>query len=426
MFIYDIIHHTLSSYIIIYHYSGIQLDSEQIKRDGILLESLDLRDAYYSAQKKCDNTTQKAIQEMDNIALNSNEDPCHKLVYQYKNIFKMNVLCVSKFYYDNELYIVSGTANRELQLLSTKGIFSDSINETKDDNKNNDDCKDRLIKSFTELSGPPLYINVDPKFDRYLVCGCMDGSIYLIDMHSAFNGNKEWKYKKYSDHKKYVVMCKFCYDSKYLISISHDYTLNLYKTASFDNNSNNISGSLKFLISLKFKGALEAIDWLCDTYEFVLGVRNDNYLYYYNVNELHSQKPFKPYIKCNINAFNDDHLSYSIGFLKSIKINNNIFILCKTSQEKILLFLKNTDDHVRIYYGSYSDNYTYTRCFFSFDQKYIYSSHLNDLIIWDIITQKIVSRINAHKNTLRDMILDNKKQIIITCSFDKTVKIWAQ
>ena len=57
--------------------------------------------------------------------------------------------------------------------------------------------------------------------------------------------------------------------------------------------------------------------------------------------------------------------------------------------------------------------------------KYIYASHHNDFVVWNISTSKLIHRVNnAHNKTLRDMIFDKKHSLLITTSFDRTIKIW--
>jgi len=123
-----------------------------------------------------------------------------------------------------------------------------------------------------------------------------------------------------------------------------------------------------------------------------------------------------------MNAYGDNHISYNIGYMQSS--SNGIFLLCKTDAERVILFVKGTGQQIHNYYGAHSDNYTYSRCCFSNTEKYIYASHHNDFIIWDIISGNILNRIQAHSKTLRDMVLDNQSGYLITVSFDRAIKIW--
>ena len=88
----------------------------------------------------------------------------------------------------------------------------------------------------------------------------------------------------------------------------------------------------------EFEGSIEAITWLKPTnnieYNFIISVRSSNYLNYYCIDETHinnNDKHLYPYLKCNINAFGDDHISYCIGDLSISKTD----IMVKDSEEQL-------------------------------------------------------------------------------------------
>ena len=357
--------------------------------------------------------------------------------------------------------------------------------ESEDESKigeNNKNIKPVFIGELNGLKGPPLYINISQ--NRYALVCCMDGSCYVIDLEYTIvhyiedkknknenYGNGYWRYEHLRSHNKYVVMGKWCKDGKYCVTGSHDHSMNLfffrddYATVSMSRNDKTLESKfLKLKHCYKYDGCVEAMEWIdmiknentntnenkntndndCkkqekqekqeedNYYEFVVAIRGNNYLHYYRMDKMNiNTKDWQlrrkynfhsPYIKCNINPFGDDHISYSIGDLKIS--NDGKFLLAKTDQEKVLLFECESENILRIYYGSHSDLYTYTRCFFSPMNKYIYASHHNSFVVWDIVTGKIVDKINAHKNTLRDMIIDEKSGHLISISFDKTIKIF--
>ena len=62
------------------------------------------------------------------------------------------------------------------------------------------------MSELNGLTGPPLYIDVDPKWRRFAFVTCMDGSVYVIDLHSAVESPEEWTFQRLKDHKKYVVI----------------------------------------------------------------------------------------------------------------------------------------------------------------------------------------------------------------------------
>merc|ERR1712130_1033053 len=91
-------------------------------------------------------------------------------------------------------------------------------------------------------------------------------------------------------------------------------------------------------------------------------------------------------------------LVFVIVCIWDIQISNDgNFLLAKTDKENVLLFIKGTEETLKRYYGSHSDAYSYTRCCFSNNDKYVYASHHNDFVIWDVSSTKLIYRQrNAH------------------------------
>ena len=390
----------------------------------MLLEALDLREAYYSAQSKTSINTQK-YSEILQSKIKSNEQPCVNLLYQFQGIHKSNILCVAAFYYNNTMYIISGIATRSLMILSCKDIFNSAATKPEEYNKNENDskeCESRIISEMNGLSGPPLYIDIDPKYKRYAFVTCMDGSVYIIDLHSSVTQPKNWIHSTFKHHTKYVIIGRWSHSSQYLLTAGHDNKSTLYRFDRAKSENGDVEFAVHKMHQYVFGGCVEAIAFVSDN-EFVISIRNSVYLEYYKIDE-GTDSHLLPYLKCNMNAFGDQHCSYAIG---DIQISNDgNFILAKTDKENVLLMIRGTEETLKRYYGSHSDAYSYTRCCFSSDDKYIYASHHNDFVIWDAASGKIVCRKgNAHQKTLRDMCFDNKHGVVITASFDRTIKIWA-
>ncbi|ETO13168.1 hypothetical protein RFI_24207 [Reticulomyxa filosa] len=178
------------------------------------------------------------------------------------------------------------------------------------------------------------------------------------------------------------------------------------------------------ICDLKFDGCVEAIEWLPRSCKFVASVRDNNYLHFYDVQEVENANNesgqvneekkveesrsgdaallqtnlLMPYLKCNVNAFGDDHISFNMCDLKVSKDGNYLF--GKTDQEKCILFVNESQDQLRTYYGAHSDPYSYSRIVFSKSMKYIYASHQLHFVVWNAHRAKILYRIKAHEKTL--------------------------
>jgi len=79
-----------------------------------------------------------------------------------------------------------------------------------------------IISKFTSMKSPCLYIKVDPVYQRWCLCTCMDGSVYLIDLYSCLQSSNPlqslWEYDTWKQHVKYVIMGKWSKDSKYFFN----------------------------------------------------------------------------------------------------------------------------------------------------------------------------------------------------------------
>ena len=57
--------------------------------------------------------------------------------------------------------------------------------------------------------------------------------------------------------------------------------------------------------------------------------------------------------------------------------------------------------------------------------KYIYGTSQNNIIFtWDVLTEEVKYRLYGHTGYPRDLSYHPTKEVLFTCSYDKTLRIW--
>jgi len=100
-------------------------------------------------------------------------------------------------------------------------------------------------------------------------------------------------------------------------------------------------------------------------------------------------------------------------------------ILVSTDKNRAILFQINSSIQKRNFYGFISDDWSIPRAIFSHDGSYVYlTSQDYKVYIYSTINEKLVHHLEGHTAIVRDLSMHPTKNILITCSYDKTVKIW--
>ncbi|ETO13172.1 hypothetical protein RFI_24206 [Reticulomyxa filosa] len=225
---------------------GLPHHSKFYETGGTLLEALDVHESYQHSITENTEVDESVIRKqqlllnLKQISSTVMNDPiCNKLFYEINEVDNANLLCMDLFYYrgddhgngsneniaKNKFGVVVGSASKKLVFLEISKNNANVFTHTR-------------IATFSDLKGPPLYVRCETVYRKYLVCGCMDGSIYVIEhdpMEAEKDKDKEQSkkrllnYQLITGHTKYVVMVKWSFDAKYIISASHDYSIRIFK-----------------------------------------------------------------------------------------------------------------------------------------------------------------------------------------------------
>jgi len=118
----------------------------------------------------------------------------------------------------------------------------------------------------------------------------------------------------------------------------------------------------------------------------------------------------------------DTHCSFSVLNLQIS--DDGKLLLAATDKGRNIVFETGTPHIVRNLYGHSASPFSNPRACFSAAGGYVIgSSEDNKIMVWDLRDGKIIRTYeNVHHGTIRDMNICGG--IVVTCSFDKSVKIW--
>ena len=119
----------------------------------------------------------------------------------------------------------------------------------------------------------------------------------------------------------------------------------------------------------------------------------------------------------------DDHVSFTVLHMSSNA--DGSLLLAVTDKQKLLIFVMGETKIIRTFFGASNDEYSNPRCYWSFDETYVYCTSQDHCIVsWEVSTQRIVNKLVGHKGIIRDMKYDIANNMMISGGFDKSVRIW--
>ena len=172
-------------------------------------------------------------------------------------------------------------------------------------------------------SSPILSVAFHPKLAYILLASTMDGSTFLLDIRSQIpstfsSTSKDIVVQKWRHHQKYVTKASFSPLGDWIVTGSHDKTVNLYINSVNETTEIPIFEKYEEL-SLSFTGAVESLEFMprvatrnvndstCNWQTFVVSSRDDHLLYFISLPDRHNvRNGLKPIIrKYNMNTLND-------------------------------------------------------------------------------------------------------------------------
>ncbi|OAD04780.1 hypothetical protein MUCCIDRAFT_155716 [Mucor lusitanicus CBS 277.49] len=169
-----------------------------------------------------------------------------------------------------------------------------------------------------------------------------------------------------------------------------------------------------------FIGNAETICFANDT-TLVVGVRDDNYLHYINLENMQQQR-------INMNATGDDWVSFSPICISVSSDGSQL--LCTTDHKsgRTILFETGTSRQIQNYYVNATDNtFATRRHVWHPSGLYFYASGGDDnaISVVETKTGRVVDSLTGHEAMIRSLALDAHIGLV-SAGYDHSVKIWSK
>ncbi|KAF0399015.1 WD40 repeat-like protein [Gigaspora margarita] len=349
------------------------------------------------------------------------------------------------------------------------------------------DSADKSIK-FTSLltgdiynvcdvhKGGVLAIDFHPIYTTMMLSASMDGSVMLINASTM-----EVK-QIFKDHNKYVVRAKFSPDGSMSFTASYDHTLNIYKFCGSSTphlfslhivNSSILTSPLmpttpstpptlstplpiySKLHTITFESNIESLCILPNSSYLIVGIRDSNYLHYVNLQLTNSKTQNFKITKHNMNANDDDRVSFTAMDIVASPNNVNEDIASSTLIQLANFYDIPSPDSSQISSSPTIPliairKFTYLRLLWHSSGKYFYACGIDAFPrVYSIESKRLVDKLkdhvknnsyskisnsesdieklsglSDHSDIVHNMWYDEERDLLITCSFDKCVKIW--
>ncbi len=395
--------------------SSMEYEKVEPSKPSVLMEALTVWDDVKSASDKKSQEI-SAEQRADDALLSSRvkaggQTPIAEADTKFDAVHKSNVIACRFSTDAKSTLMISGGADKLLKVT---------------------DWKTQTVSASVDCKGPILSVDVHPTHPHIVLVGCMNNTHCIVD--TSKTGTPQAVVQEFKDHSKYVVVVRWAPDGKHFFTASHDKSLNVYSqttttaattTTGTASDAKSVAaaasasefGGWSLKRSFPFVGAVECAVWLKDGLTVLCGVRNDPYLHAVNV------VSFEKTGKYNLNARLDDHVSFTP--LDLVLSGDGQFLAVPTDGHRVIIFRTLTTRQVRNLYGLTADGFSNPRVAWSLDGAYLYAtSQDHTVVVWDVTTGKTLHKLSGHNNTIRDLAHHPTLELVITCGFDKTVRLW--
>lgn len=253
-----------------------------------------------------------------------------------------------------------------------------------------------------------------------VVAGLMDGSVYFLYCSHIRDSSRFSEETPISvickEHNKYVVGLKWSRDGLYLVSISHDKSMVVYKNAGL--------GEMERWKYIQFSAeqtpeSIEVFTTPDNQYEAVIGLRGASYLTYMNLDSFEIRK-----ISINANAW-DTHVSFTPLYL-SLSPDMKFLVMATDKNQHIVLYA-GKEGRARVLAGGHiAGDYAKPVVLWHHSGRYLYSNSEEEgiIYIYSLATERIATKVLGHKSILRAMAMHPHREAVVTGSYDKSVIVW--
>ncbi|KAG2444485.1 hypothetical protein HXX76_001235 [Chlamydomonas incerta] len=190
-------------------------------------------------------------------------------------------------------------------------------------------------------------------------------------------------------------------------------------------------GRLSLVKQVPYGAAVTDVAFLTDGYRLAVGVRGSNYLRLLDCRALLEAAAAAGggggggavrEVLVNMNEAGDDHVSFAAKQLLPSPCGRYLLVCTDTPR---LLVLRTSDWSVlRLVFGLPTDQFPQPAAAWHRDGNYIYAAGANaQLCVFHLGSGRLVHTAQPHKINVRDLDYDPRRNLLATCSFDKTVKL---
>ncbi|KAG0361764.1 hypothetical protein BGZ54_008977 [Gamsiella multidivaricata] len=280
-----------------------------------------------------------------------------------------------------------------------------------------DDKPGQVFKILQPHDGVALDIDFHPCHPELMLTSAMDKTVVLTN---TITGEEHQKFK---DHSKFVVRAKFAMDGAAIVTGSHDKIVNIYKATKADPDQSKLP-TYVLEKTLTFKGAIEGMCVLPAsknrTPTVVIGTRDDNYLHYVDLTSYNI-------VKYNMNVNKDDWVSFTPMEISASPHNEGGYLLVTTDSPTGRQILFRTDSALQLanYYGVPTDGFSTPRHVWARNGKNFYvTGNDHKIYCFQVGTQALVGTLEGHTSVVRGLFMDYERNMMVSCSFDKAVRLW--
>ncbi|KAG2447223.1 hypothetical protein HYH02_007963 [Chlamydomonas schloesseri] len=189
-------------------------------------------------------------------------------------------------------------------------------------------------------------------------------------------------------------------------------------------------GRLSLVKQVPYGATVTDVAFLGDGYRLAVACRSSNYLRLLDCRALLGAAAAGgggggggvPEVLVNMNEAGDDHVSFTAKQLVPSPCGRYLLVCTDTPR---LLVLRTSDWSVlRLVFGLPTDQFPQPAAAWHRDSNYIYAAGANaQLCVFHLGSGRLVHTARPHKINVRDIDYDPARNLLATCSFDKTVKL---
>ncbi|CAM9741126.1 unnamed protein product [Ectocarpus sp. 12 AP-2014] len=348
--------------------------------------------------------------------------------------------------------VASGGADMSLQVSRlAQGLSDDEVNVDSGGSTSSSSRSTELHRF--KLAAPVLSMDFCPSSAPFcggggggggsaglLLAGGMDGSSHLVSVdgrHGCDAGdgsdgddceetNGVALLASMKNHAKYVVVCRWAPDGRAFVTASHDKVVTLYTLrGGGDGTGKGGVGGTGFeqATQLYFPEAVESVEFVRGeggALELVVSARAQPHLTYVNIETLQQRR-----VSLNEKEW-DTHVSFTV--MSMAASGDGKYLLAATDKSRNILWRSGSNARVRTLMGHTTDDYFQPRVQWDPSGLFSYcnSSGDHDVHVHCLASGRVVEQLKGHRAVIRDIHHDPSRSVLVTASYDKTVKVWGE